>query len=229
MPLLWRKDWNTPETWGWSQGKGEETTALLRKCEKHIASQIWLKSLGRQLREVKPVHWPQSLLTETQPARNTVLLGASSYTAGWRAAPANCVTWRTSGWHSWITSLRCFTLVPDITLAKPQTPHTIIEPTLAWSPVELADERFTRSTCRHHLPHPLSPLCCKCSFSTQRLDKLKSSKVKWEIEIQWPLSGQVSLMTCLLLYVPNICRQTSAWAAPPKQMIDGSDLPLKMG
>lgn len=85
------------ETWGCSQGKGGETAAFPRKHEKHTASQICLKSLGRQLREGKPVHRPQSLLTEMQPARNTVLLGASSYTAGWRDAPANHVTWHTSG------------------------------------------------------------------------------------------------------------------------------------
>lgn len=181
--LVWRRNWNIPETWVWSQGKGEETAALPRKGEKHVAGQICLKSLGRQLKE-KGTACALATVTPDRKAASQehgIARGKHLHDRVVCAAPADCVTWHTSGWHSWITSLRCFILVPDITLASHMQSLKPLSHAAPWS--LLMKERFTRSTCRHHLHHPLSPLGCKCSFSTQHLDKLKSSKVKWEIEI----------------------------------------------
>lgn len=75
-------------------------------------------------------------------------------------------------------------------MAKPLSLHTYMRPkttlpgTLPVTLLGLQTESFAGSTCRQHPHHPFSLFCCKRSFSAQCLDKLQSSKVKWEMEIQ---------------------------------------------
>lgn len=75
------------------------TLSFPRKCGKAHGWPNLLKYLRKAVggEESLCVHWPQSLLRGTQLAENTLFLGASSYRSGWCAAPANCVTWHTSG------------------------------------------------------------------------------------------------------------------------------------
>lgn len=138
LPLVWRRNWNIPETWVWSQGKGDETAALPRKCEKDIAGHIYLKSLGRQLEGKGKTCALATVTSDRNAACQEHSIARGKHLHG-RVVCCSCRLCHLA--HIWLTQLDHFTQVFYFSAwHNTGKPHTITETTLPCSPVELADE-----------------------------------------------------------------------------------------
>lgn len=135
LPLL---NWNISETWVWSQGKGDETVALPRKCEKDIAGHIYLKSLGRQLEGKGKACALATVTSDRNAACQEHSIARGKHLHG-RVVCCSCRQCHLA--HIWLTQLDHFAQVFYFSAwHNTGKPHTTTETTLPCSPVELADE-----------------------------------------------------------------------------------------